>query len=687
MAVNLSPVGGVAAQFFNNDGVPLAGGLIYTYAAGTNTPAATYTTNAGVIAHSNPIVLDSAGRVPTGEIWLTDGISYKFVLKDSTGALLATYDNIVGINSNFINYTNSQEIQTATAGQTVFTLTTMAYQPGTNSLSVFVDGVNQYGPGAQYAYVETSGTSITFISGLHVGALVKFTTSQINSSSYGDASQIGYTPAGTNAVTTNVQAKLRQTVSVFDYMTVSEIADIQAGTALVDVTAAIQQTILDAATELDVARKIIFPTGRYRIDGTIYVPSNIDIDLCQSTLVGTGSTSGDNIIFNTGYVSGGAIISNFGPPEANRVTFTRIYNGTISTCNIAFNLQNFNEGCEISDIYFEDCGQAVYAFRCFYGSFKNSTVRGINGATEIRGAFQFVSYVNVQKMDSLFVIGRKLAFFLNGAALEGVDGTTMTNCSAEDCEIGVQCIYSLRPLTIQGCYFERCTQIAIDVSNASAQYVSVQGCWFGECVIGFKADYWLNGTFYADNTWVDSSGTGIFVQATSDTSAFATVQIPASLIANNGVPALPLQYQIGKGIKVEYPVLIYTTSTFEPTIRTNFTGGLIDLPYAGDAGGSPTGIAFCATSYSGSSPFYAYVDTKINYGDWVFGVYHIICEDDLGTYEFAGRIIGSTIIEDITVSGKPVVYQTNGNYIRLRFGLFTSTTNGWLSYGGVVRHM
>jgi hypothetical protein len=102
MAVNLSPVGGVAAQFFNNDGVPLSGGLIYTYVAGTSTPATTYTANNGSIAHSNPIVLDSAGRVPTGEIWLSDGLSYKFVLKDSTGALLATYDNIVGINSNFL---------------------------------------------------------------------------------------------------------------------------------------------------------------------------------------------------------------------------------------------------------------------------------------------------------------------------------------------------------------------------------------------------------------------------------------------------------------------------------------------------------------------------------------------------------------------------------------------------------
>jgi hypothetical protein len=220
MAVNLSPLGGVAAQFFNNDGVPLAGGLIYTYLAGTNTPASTYTTGAGNVAHSNPIVLDSAGRVPTGEIWLTDSVSYKFVIKDVNLALIGTYDNIVGINSNFVNYTSSQEIQTATAGQTLFTLTTMVYQPGTNSLSVFVDGVNQYGPGAQYAFLETSGTSVTFVSGLHVGASVKFTTSQINSASYGDASQISYTPAGAGAVTRSVQTKLRETlISRNDYTT------------------------------------------------------------------------------------------------------------------------------------------------------------------------------------------------------------------------------------------------------------------------------------------------------------------------------------------------------------------------------------------------------------------------------------------------------------------------------------
>ena len=97
MSVNLSPLGGAGWQFFDNSGTPLSGGLLYTYAAGTTTPTATYTSSAGTVAQANPIVLDSAGRVPS-EVWLTTLVNYKFVLKDSTDVLIATYDNIYGIN-------------------------------------------------------------------------------------------------------------------------------------------------------------------------------------------------------------------------------------------------------------------------------------------------------------------------------------------------------------------------------------------------------------------------------------------------------------------------------------------------------------------------------------------------------------------------------------------------------------
>ena len=56
MAVFLSPLGGVATQFFDNSGNVLTGGKIYTYSAGTTTDQATYTNSTVVTYHSNPII-------------------------------------------------------------------------------------------------------------------------------------------------------------------------------------------------------------------------------------------------------------------------------------------------------------------------------------------------------------------------------------------------------------------------------------------------------------------------------------------------------------------------------------------------------------------------------------------------------------------------------------------------------
>ena len=95
MSVNLSPIGN-GFQFFTTTGIPLASGYIYTYVAGSTTPQTTYSDSAGTIANTNPIQLGTDGRPPQ-EIWLTSGVNYKFVLTDSNGVTIQTYDNLYGI--------------------------------------------------------------------------------------------------------------------------------------------------------------------------------------------------------------------------------------------------------------------------------------------------------------------------------------------------------------------------------------------------------------------------------------------------------------------------------------------------------------------------------------------------------------------------------------------------------------
>lgn len=81
-------------RFLDSNGAPLVGGKIYTYLAGTTTPQATYTTAAGNVANTNPVILDSAGYA---DIWITG--SYKIVVQDSNGALISTTDNIIGFST------------------------------------------------------------------------------------------------------------------------------------------------------------------------------------------------------------------------------------------------------------------------------------------------------------------------------------------------------------------------------------------------------------------------------------------------------------------------------------------------------------------------------------------------------------------------------------------------------------
>ncbi|MGI9142225.1 MAG: hypothetical protein ACR2IJ_03440 [Fluviibacter sp.] len=78
-------------QFFGSDGLPLVGGKLYTYAAGTTTPLASYTDHTGVTENTNPVILDSNGEA---SVWLPDTTSYKYVLKTADDVTLYTVDYI-----------------------------------------------------------------------------------------------------------------------------------------------------------------------------------------------------------------------------------------------------------------------------------------------------------------------------------------------------------------------------------------------------------------------------------------------------------------------------------------------------------------------------------------------------------------------------------------------------------------
>ena len=114
-----------------------------------------------------------------------------------------------------------------------------------------------------------------------------------------DASLVNYLPAGTGAVATTSQAKHRERVSVFDFMTAAEVADVQAETALVDVSTALNTA--DASAVIT-GLPLSMPGGKYLVNSQFAISAGVSIDGAGSQAV-TILTGGD---FNTVSLGTGA---------------------------------------------------------------------------------------------------------------------------------------------------------------------------------------------------------------------------------------------------------------------------------------------------------------------------------------------------------------------------------------------
>jgi hypothetical protein len=112
-------------QFTDDNGDPLALGSLLTYAAGTTTPLATYSDVGLTTANPTTITFNAAGRCAvTGTevaLYLTPGLSYKFVVKNAAGTTIETQDNIGAVPALTVDLdVTGTAGETLTAGQTVY---------------------------------------------------------------------------------------------------------------------------------------------------------------------------------------------------------------------------------------------------------------------------------------------------------------------------------------------------------------------------------------------------------------------------------------------------------------------------------------------------------------------------------------------------------------------------------------
>jgi hypothetical protein len=442
--------------------------------------------------------------VPTGEIWLSDGISYKFVLKDSTDVLIATWDGLSGINSNFIAYTAVEETATATAGQTVFN-TTLTYAPATNNLAVYVNGSNQI---VGVNYTETDENTVTFLTGLNVGDVVKFSTASPVATNSMDAANVSYTPeGGSNAAVTNVQDKLRQYVSVKDFGAV--------GDGVTDDTAAIQNAI-------DTGKKVWIPAGTYLF--STLTANGVGTATVFLSGEGTDSVLKTTVAANTAFTFGvntvgieGIVLENF-LLQGNSTNNAGIQFGSAITYAAYVKMKNV----------------IIQGF-----TKTNAYAIGIGSLQELDGENVLMrnNYINIYKLSGGYCTAttfRGKGGYIGLATYRGVDLTNpVQNISFIDMVIennAYEAIYSAgnnSVITVQNCYFE-----ANAATGGDAQVVVTAGAlpeysatliltnnWFsdtGSSVKNLKLDWAWNCTIVSNAGILASGG----VETTANTSAY-----------------------------------------------------------------------------------------------------------------------------------------------------------------------
>ncbi len=186
-----------------------------------------------------------------------------FLTFDSTGAV--SVESLSGANT---PTSISRQQFTGNGSTTVFTL---AADPGSPAaVVIYIDGVYQEGD-----TYSISGTSLTFTEAPPINASIEAVLYRVTDIGATDANSVTYLPAGTGAVQTTVQTKLRESVSVKDFGAV--------GDGVTDDTAAIQ-----AAVIANPGKTIFFPQGNYLVSSTI------DLTGLRVRLAGDGTAYGVN---------------------------------------------------------------------------------------------------------------------------------------------------------------------------------------------------------------------------------------------------------------------------------------------------------------------------------------------------------------------------------------------------------